>query len=124
MKLACLLVFAAGAAARSIQQCGEASTLRQLHVMFRHGDRTPTSLYPNDPNSPSDFPEGLGHITHKGKNDQYNLGKYLRTKYEDFFDLRFQRNASKKLCPRTVPGEHPDQPIRPLSPTGQESLEQ
>lgn len=84
MKLACLLVFAAGAAARSMHQCTETSSLRQLHVMFRHGDRTPTSLYPNDPNSPSDFPEGLGHITHKGKNDQYNLGRYLRTKYEDF----------------------------------------
>uniref|UniRef100_A0A6M2D445 Putative lysosomal acid phosphatase n=1 Tax=Rhipicephalus microplus TaxID=6941 RepID=A0A6M2D445_RHIMP len=106
MKLACLLVFAAGAAARSIQQCGEASTLRQLHVMFRHGDRTPTSLYPNDPNSPSDFPEGLGHITHKGKNDQYNLGKYLRTKYEDFLtydsnEMR-ARSSARERCLESI----------------------
>ncbi|CAN7991275.1 unnamed protein product [Ixodes hexagonus] len=82
--LAWFSVLVAGAAARSIEQCSETSSLRQLHVVYRHGDRTPTSLYPNDPNSPSDFPEGLGHITHKGKNDQYNLGRYLRVKYEDF----------------------------------------
>lgn len=59
-----LCVLATSVAARSIEQCSEASSLRQLHVVYRHGDRTPTSLYPNDPNSPSDFPEGLGHITH------------------------------------------------------------
>ncbi|KAL3202042.1 hypothetical protein MRX96_042731 [Rhipicephalus microplus] len=124
MKLACLLVFAAGAAARSIQQCGEASTLRQLHVMFRHGDRTPTSLYPNDPNSPSDFPEGLGHIMHKGKNDQYNSGKFLRTKYEDFLaydsnEMR-ARSSGRERCLESIQtnlyGLYP--------PTGRESLEQ
>ncbi|KAH8020255.1 hypothetical protein HPB51_025589 [Rhipicephalus microplus] len=74
--------------------------------MCRHGDRTPTSLYPNDPNSPSDFPEGLGHITHKGKNDQYNLGKYLRTKYEDFLtydsnEMR-ARSSGRERCLESI----------------------
>ncbi|EEC04431.1 testicular acid phosphatase homolog [Ixodes scapularis] len=91
--LAWFSVLVAGVASRSIEQCAESSSLRQLHVVYRHGDRTPTSLYPKDPNSPSDFPEGLGHITHKGKNDQYNLGRYLRVKYEDF--LSYDPNEMK-----------------------------
>lgn len=78
-----LLALAAASSARSLT-CSDGDTLRQLHIVYRHGDRTPTSLYPNDLNHPEDFPEGLGHITHRGKNDQYNLGRYLRTRYEDF----------------------------------------
>ncbi|XP_064461542.1 testicular acid phosphatase homolog [Ornithodoros turicata] len=82
LPLALLLLFGVCTARRIT--CSDGDSLRQLHIVYRHGDRTPTSLYPNDPNTPEDFPEGLGHITHKGKNDQYNLGRYLRVKYEDF----------------------------------------
>lgn len=30
---------------------------------WRHGDRTPNSICPNDPNNESTWPEGLGQLT-------------------------------------------------------------
>ena len=31
--------------------------------IFRHGDRTPIHLIPNDKNTEDDWPEGLGQLT-------------------------------------------------------------
>ncbi|XP_003742075.1 lysosomal acid phosphatase [Galendromus occidentalis] len=59
-------------------------TLRQVHVFFRHGERMPTSLYPTDPNQVSDFKDGLGRISIRGKRDQYALGQQLRGRYQGF----------------------------------------
>uniref|UniRef100_A0A1A9UQF1 Uncharacterized protein n=1 Tax=Glossina austeni TaxID=7395 RepID=A0A1A9UQF1_GLOAU len=40
------------------------STLQLLHVIFRHGPRTPADTYPNDPYVNHTFhPYGWGHIT-------------------------------------------------------------
>ncbi|OQR78936.1 lysosomal acid phosphatase-like [Tropilaelaps mercedesae] len=60
------------------------NTLRQVHVFFRHGERMPTSLYPTGPNKPSDFKDGLGRITIRGKKDLYAMGEQLRKRYERF----------------------------------------
>ncbi|XP_071056022.1 venom acid phosphatase Acph-1-like [Onthophagus taurus] len=60
------------------------STLKLVHVIFRHGDRTPDSLYPNDPYTEEDFyPYRIAHLTNKGKLTSYNLGTYLRRKYNN-----------------------------------------
>lgn len=56
-------------------------TLRMVSIVFRHGDRTPTDLYPNDPYLHNEFPGGLGALTEKGSNQMYNLGKNLRLRY-------------------------------------------
>ncbi|XP_022919848.2 venom acid phosphatase Acph-1-like [Onthophagus taurus] len=58
------------------------STLKLVHVVFRHGDRTPDSLYPNDPYTEEDFyPFRIGHLTNKGKMTAYNIGTSLRKRY-------------------------------------------
>lgn len=42
----------------------EFGTLRLIHVIFRHGHRTPNYFYPNDPyNEKTFFPFGVGGLT-------------------------------------------------------------
>ncbi|MPC18817.1 Prostatic acid phosphatase [Portunus trituberculatus] len=52
--------------------------------LYRHGDRSPITLYPNDPhgNVSAVWPMGLGQLTKKGKAMHYELGRWLRTRYD------------------------------------------
>ncbi|KAK4881178.1 hypothetical protein RN001_004497 [Aquatica leii] len=62
-------------------------TLILLHVLFRHGDRTPetSELYPTDPyHADTSFPEGLGELTNAGKKREHQIGQALRKKYDSF----------------------------------------
>lgn len=38
-------------------------TIRMVSVLFRHGDRTPTDSYPNDPYKNYRWPGGMGALT-------------------------------------------------------------
>lgn len=38
-------------------------TLRMIAIIFRHGDRTPTETYPNDPYINYQWPGGWGAMT-------------------------------------------------------------
>ncbi|XP_071040528.1 lysosomal acid phosphatase isoform X2 [Parasteatoda tepidariorum] len=53
-------------------------------MLYRHGDRAPIELYPNDPNPSSAFPLGLGALTLLGRKQHFGLGKFFRTIYKDF----------------------------------------
>ncbi|XP_039284643.1 venom acid phosphatase Acph-1 isoform X1 [Nilaparvata lugens] len=62
-----------------------ASSLRLVVAVFRHGERTPASTYPNDPHINNEFfPMGWGALTNEGKKNQYEIGKLLRTRYKSF----------------------------------------
>ncbi|KAF5302427.1 hypothetical protein FQR65_LT08516 [Abscondita terminalis] len=53
-------------------------------VVFRHGERTPSKFYPNDPYKNETFyPIGFGGLTNKGKLMMYKLGEKLRNLYGD-----------------------------------------
>lgn len=54
-----------------------------IEKIFRHGERNIEKSYPNDPYSDEStyWPEGFGALTNSGKQQSYELGKYLRTKY-------------------------------------------
>ncbi|KAJ8923804.1 hypothetical protein NQ315_010386, partial [Exocentrus adspersus] len=52
--------------------------------LFRHGKRSPTEAYPNDPYKNFNWSGGWGHLTNRGKLQMYNLGEKLRTHYKDF----------------------------------------
>ncbi|GAB0097757.1 lysosomal acid phosphatase [Sergentomyia squamirostris] len=56
-------------------------TLRMIAILFRHGDRSPTELYPNDPHQNHPWPGGLGALSEKGSQQMYNLGKNLHMRY-------------------------------------------
>ncbi|KAF7634523.1 hypothetical protein Mgra_00006095 [Meloidogyne graminicola] len=52
-----------------------------VHVIWRHGDRAPISIYPTDPNKEDLWPYGFGELTEVGMHQQYNLGHLLRKRY-------------------------------------------
>lgn len=59
------------------------NTLQQIHVVFRHGDRTPDSFYPKDPNINFTFyPVGLKELTNEGKRREFQVGLELREAYD------------------------------------------
>ncbi|BFY98829.1 hypothetical protein BsWGS_01869 [Bradybaena similaris] len=62
-------------------------SLRQVNVLYRHGDRSPMLVYPTDINQPAvAWPDGLGWLTNIGKNQQYELGQYLKSRYDRFLN--------------------------------------
>uniref|UniRef100_A0A1A9ZSA4 Acid phosphatase n=1 Tax=Glossina pallidipes TaxID=7398 RepID=A0A1A9ZSA4_GLOPL len=82
------------------------TTLQLVHVLFRHGPRTPVNTYPNDPYIRETFhPYGWGHLTNAGKRELFKMGQWLARRYENFLTpfytpdlLHVQSSAS----PRTL----------------------
>lgn len=64
----------------------EKDELVQLQILFRHGDRSPTRLYPTSTHG-AFWSRGLGQLTNKGIWRAFNLGKYFKKTYID--DLGF-----------------------------------
>ncbi|XP_055851789.1 lysosomal acid phosphatase [Episyrphus balteatus] len=57
------------------------STIRMAAILFRHGEKNPTSFYPNDPHAKREWTGGLGALTMKGSLQALNLGQNLRLRY-------------------------------------------
>lgn len=58
--------------------------LVSLQFVYRHGDRTPKSLYKNDPYRHYGWPEGLAALTAKGKERMYEFAKVIRKRYSHY----------------------------------------
>ncbi|GFR10050.1 prostatic acid phosphatase [Trichonephila clavata] len=58
--------------------------LAYLQILTTNGFYAPLSLYAEDENTADDWPEGLGLLPKLGKLQQYELGKYLRKRYNHF----------------------------------------
>ncbi|XP_025094992.1 lysosomal acid phosphatase-like [Pomacea canaliculata] len=58
-------------------------TLRMVNVLYRHGDRSPTMVYPTDPYKLTApwWPQGPGCLTPRGMEQQCELGQFLRKEY-------------------------------------------
>ncbi|XP_063241774.1 prostatic acid phosphatase-like [Bacillus rossius redtenbacheri] len=63
-------------------------------VLYRHGDRSPTRSYPNDPyNDVARYwPRGYGQLSEIGEEQHYRLGSYLRQRYSDLLPLTYNYN--------------------------------
>ncbi|XP_012286060.1 lysosomal acid phosphatase isoform X2 [Orussus abietinus] len=59
----------------------DSGVVQQVAIIFRHGDRTPTETYPNDPHLTHNWSDGWGALTKEGMLQLYNLGQYIRKEY-------------------------------------------
>ncbi|XP_077115806.1 testicular acid phosphatase homolog isoform X2 [Ranitomeya variabilis] len=60
-------------------------------VVYRHGDRSPLDTYPTDPYKDTVWDNGLQQLTQVGIRQQYELGKYLRMRYEQFLSPTYKK---------------------------------
>ncbi|KAL3270774.1 hypothetical protein HHI36_021300 [Cryptolaemus montrouzieri] len=68
----------------------EKKQLELVHVIMRHGVRTPASTYPKDPYVNHTFyPIGWGQLTNPGKRQLYETGIFLRERYGHFLGERY-----------------------------------
>ncbi|CAG9762247.1 unnamed protein product [Ceutorhynchus assimilis] len=82
-----ILVFYCLSAVSGAPKTTDEDTLVLVHILFRHGNRTPDSIpYKNDPISNESYymPYGMGQITNKGKRTAYRMGTSLRKRYDNF----------------------------------------
>ena len=56
---------------------GEATTLRLVHLVYRHGARSSLHFYPNDKYQADDWPDGAGRLTQKGSSAFVNITEYV-----------------------------------------------
>ncbi|KAK3779498.1 hypothetical protein RRG08_045244 [Elysia crispata] len=61
-------------------------SLRLVAMVYRHGDRSPVEIYPKDINQQDKWPMGLGWLTNLGKQQQYELGQYVKERYHGFIN--------------------------------------
>ncbi|XP_073427071.1 testicular acid phosphatase homolog isoform X3 [Dendrobates tinctorius] len=60
-------------------------------VVYRHGDRSPIDTYPTDPYKDTVWDNGLQQLTQVGIRQQYELGKYLRMRYDQFLSPMYKK---------------------------------
>lgn len=73
---------------------GADTTLRQVLLLHRHGDRTPVVFEDKDPLAREPFWtfHGLGQLTNRGKARLYMLGYLMRNRYNKFLHGRVNKN--------------------------------
>uniref|UniRef100_A0A915HQL1 acid phosphatase n=1 Tax=Romanomermis culicivorax TaxID=13658 RepID=A0A915HQL1_ROMCU len=75
-------------------------TLRFVHSIFRHGDRTAQTLFPTDvENTVETWTGGLGELTPLGIKQQYELGKFIKNRYRGFLSEKY---SAKEIYVRST----------------------
>ncbi|KAJ7383674.1 mitochondrial acyl carrier protein, partial [Desmophyllum pertusum] len=68
-----------------------------VNAIYRHGDRSPSRIYPTDPYREDVWPQGLGMLTQKGMRQEYALGKFLKSRYIEHYKLLNSTYISKEI---------------------------
>ncbi|XP_061179876.1 prostatic acid phosphatase-like isoform X2 [Saccostrea echinata] len=77
-------------------------TLRLVHIVYRHGDRSAMRGYPLDPIKEYNWSQGYGQLTKLGMDQEYRLGQSVRDLYIKKLDfLSTYYNRSKVLVRST-----------------------
>ncbi|XP_071782578.1 lysosomal acid phosphatase isoform X1 [Centroberyx gerrardi] len=66
--------------------------LAYVTVLFRHGDRSPVKAYPTDRYQESAWPQGFGQLSQVGMEQHFELGQFLRKRYQGFLNGSYDRH--------------------------------
>ncbi|CAG0896214.1 unnamed protein product [Darwinula stevensoni] len=67
--------------------------LELVHLLYRHGERSPIVFYPNDPyKDPKYWPVGPGQLLNPGKERHFKLGGLIRKRYEGFLNPMYDES--------------------------------
>ncbi|CAK9822890.1 Lysosomal acid phosphatase [Anthophora retusa] len=88
------VLFAYTAFAFANNRNNDQTTIQQVIFVFRHGDRTPTETYPNDPYRNYKWEGGHGALTKEGMLQLYNIGQWIRYKYGSIIGTKYENNLS------------------------------
>ncbi|KAK9306122.1 hypothetical protein QLX08_003169 [Tetragonisca angustula] len=90
------ILFAYAAFASTVDPTDGQTSLRQVIFVFRHGDRTPTSTYPNDPYRDYNWQGGWGFLTKVSKSmlRMYNVGQWIRNEYGSTIGNKYESDLS------------------------------
>lgn len=83
------------------------ASVRQVYVLFRHGDRTPTASYPNDPHKAHEWPGGLGALTTVGSNTRTHSHAIVSEPHSNRLHRRrapCRRTHSAAICTSATSG--------------------
>lgn len=70
----------------------ELQGLKLVHLLYRHGDRSPINPYPTDPyRDPSYWPAGWGQLTTRGMARHFRQGQWLRDRYSGWLAANYSR---------------------------------
>lgn len=70
-------------------------TLQLVNILYRHGDRSPSTTFPTDEHKEDSWPQGWGWLSKIGIEQHFNLGKFLRQRYNGFLNETYLRNEIK-----------------------------
>ncbi|XP_075160559.1 venom acid phosphatase Acph-1-like [Haematobia irritans] len=91
---------------KNVKSSNGSSSIELVHVLFRHGPRTPVNTYPNDPYANDTFfPYGWGHLTNDAKKELFKIGKDLAARYEELLQPYYKPDiiyAQSSESPRTM----------------------
>nr|XP_002130958.1 prostatic acid phosphatase-like [Ciona intestinalis] len=62
------------------------------NLLWRHGARSAIHSYKNDPFNQTMWPQGFGQLTQIGMHQHYELGSYLKQRYNTLLSRRYNRS--------------------------------
>uniref|UniRef100_A0A670YVA4 acid phosphatase n=1 Tax=Pseudonaja textilis TaxID=8673 RepID=A0A670YVA4_PSETE len=60
------------------------------NLLYRHGDRSPLSSFPQNSVKEDAWPWGYGQLTKTGIQQAYNLGQWLKDRYKNFLSPSYK----------------------------------
>ena len=89
--------YAQGSTPKLADPKASTSSLKFLHVVWRHGDRTPSRALPSDTANPitSWDPPIASQLTHLGAEQHFRLGQFIRLRYDGFLPAEYSFDQVK-----------------------------